>query len=130
MGKPSEKSLLKKKRKKEEKKQLQASVASVNKANLLVDPLQDFPAFKEFRNRDINIRFIIKKVGDLDENTIDWMFNLLKFNMMEFYNACEWGWNDASKRSEMTEYGAWYLIGYSGDTPVAFSHFRYFIESL
>merc|ERR1711902_319230 len=47
--------------------------------------------------------------------------------MKDLYIQSEWGYNPETKRSELMEDAAWYLLAREADTnkPVAFSHFRF-----
>ncbi|KAK9504966.1 hypothetical protein O3M35_009130 [Rhynocoris fuscipes] len=126
MGRKTAKSIEKQLRVKEHKKQVAKARDLVKKANLLENPLNDFPAFKNYKRNGLDILLDCKRVGELTSNTIDWLMTLMETNMKLLYNQCDWGWDETKKKNEMTEDSAWYLIAYNNDnTPVAFSHFRF-----
>lgn len=103
-----------------------ASKRLVDKANLLKDPLEVLPDFHKFITSDgTEIKLKCQRVGDLNQETLTWIFSLMERNMMNYYKASSWGWNESSKRKEMTEPTAWYLTASINDELIAFSHFRY-----
>merc|ERR1711992_371342 len=55
------------------------------------------------------------------------MGDLLERNMKDLYIQSEWGYNPETKRSELMEDAAWYLLAREAESnkPVAFSHFRF-----
>uniref|UniRef100_A0A0A9ZD19 N-alpha-acetyltransferase 40 n=1 Tax=Lygus hesperus TaxID=30085 RepID=A0A0A9ZD19_LYGHE len=130
MGRKSVKSQIKQQRMKEEKKQLAVSMAAVKKANALEDPLAEFPVFNSYTKNGFSVRLICARVKDLMPDVMQWILDLMKRNMEQVYNQCEWGWNGEKKREEMTEDAAWYLVAFTteGNQPVAFSHFRFDID--
>uniref|UniRef100_A0A224XNP9 N-alpha-acetyltransferase 40 n=1 Tax=Panstrongylus lignarius TaxID=156445 RepID=A0A224XNP9_9HEMI len=127
MGRKTAKSLEKQLRLKQQKKQLAKAREGVKKANILVDPLHDFPAFRSFIRNGLDIELECKRVQELSEDIIQWLMLLMETNMKVMYNQCDWGWDEVKKKNEMTEDAAWYLIAYmkDGHKPVAFSHFRF-----
>lgn len=126
MGRKTEKSQRKQARLKEEKKMMMSSLNNVKKANLLPDPLSDFPAFKKFNRNGLSLDLECKRVKELPSDVINTLFALLKKNMESLYRSCSWGWDEEKKFSEMTEDAAWYLVAYDAERkPVAFSHFRF-----
>ncbi|KAL1123417.1 hypothetical protein AAG570_002497 [Ranatra chinensis] len=126
MGRKTLKSVQKQLRRREEKKRLVEALDCVNKANLLKDPLEEFPAFRNFSNKDLTLSLECKRVKQLELSVVEWILRLEKSNMESLYNACDWGWDEEKKNSELTDDMAWYLIAYTNDrVPVAFCHFRF-----
>lgn len=130
MGRKSAKSLEKKLRKKEEKACLKASLAKVEAANKLEDPMSTLLPFKKFERNGLSAIIECKRVADLDKDTIEWAFQLIKSNMQSLYETSDWGWNDREKKTELTEDKAWYLIARdaTNNKPVACVHFRFDLE--
>jgi len=128
-SKASSKAKDKKLKKKEENAKQEALWKKVEAANSIEDPLGPFPVFKKYERNGLTITFDAKRVGDLDENTVKWAYELTKTNMEALYEQSEWGWKGREKMEEMTEERAWYLIAWDQDQkPVAFSHFRFDVE--
>jgi len=116
-------------KKKEESAKLDALWLKVDAANKVEDPLAPFPVFRKYERNGLSVAFETKKVGDLDENTVKWAYELTKSNMEALYEQSEWGWKSREKMDEMTEEKAWYLVARDqDDKPVAFSHFRFDME--
>jgi len=131
MGRESAKALEKKQRKKEEKACLKESLSKVEAANKLEDPMSMLLPFKKFQRNGLNAIIECKRVKDLDTDTIDFIFNLVKSNMQTLYETSDWGWDDREKKAELTEDRAWYLIARDVDSnnkPVALVHFRFDLE--
>jgi len=101
--------------------------AYVKKANAQEDPLEALPSFKAFKKNDLNLILEAKKVKNLDLETKEWMFSLLKDNMRDIYAKSDTGWKEESKRKELFAPAAWHLIARdeSSNKPVAFSHYRF-----
>ncbi|XP_046557957.1 N-alpha-acetyltransferase 40-like [Haliotis rubra] len=129
MGRKSAKGKEKKLRRKEENAKLAVSMQKVETANKLGDPLAPFPVFTKYERNGLSVKIECKKVTDLDEETIEWIFQLTRDNMKSLYESCEWGWKDREKKEELTEDKAWYLLARDQENkPVAFVHFRFDIE--
>lgn len=56
-------------------------MAAVAKANALLDPLEPFPAFRKFDRDGLTAELTCKKVGQLDSETLEWVFELTERNM-------------------------------------------------
>ncbi|XP_052249121.1 N-alpha-acetyltransferase 40-like [Dreissena polymorpha] len=129
MGRKSVKAKEKKLKRKEESARLAISVAKVDAANKLEDPLSLLEPFKKFNRNGVNLTIECCQATDLDKDTKDFVFDLCKTNMQALYEASSWGWKDRDKREEMYEDRAWYLIARNEERlPVAFVHFRFDIE--
>ena len=78
------------------------------------------------QRNDLNLVLEAKKVKNLDLETKEWMFSLLKENMKDIYAKSESGWREESKRKELFAQTAWHLIARdeSSNKPVGFTHFR------
>jgi GNAT superfamily N-acetyltransferase len=128
MGRKSAKNKEKRQQRKEESARISASQALVNKANSQENPMAPFSVFRKFEKNGLTASLECKLYGSLDAVTRDWIFDLEKRNMKDFYEQCEWGWNDKLKKEEMTDDRAWYLIARTPEPEskaVAFSHFRF-----
>ncbi|KZC11229.1 N-alpha-acetyltransferase 40 [Dufourea novaeangliae] len=66
--------------------------------------------------------------GDATPECLSWIFNILERNMKTMYEQCDWGWDPISKKQELTEPAAWYLVASSNNKFLGFSHFRFDIE--
>lgn len=79
--KANTKSKEKRLQRKEEQLKLTAAKAVVDKANKLADPLEPFPVFRKFTKNGLDIDLSVSRVTDLNEDVVDWIFNLTKNNM-------------------------------------------------
>ncbi|XP_038073497.1 N-alpha-acetyltransferase 40-like [Patiria miniata] len=126
MGRKSAKGKEKKLKRKEEQASLAASQAVVDAANALDDPMESLAPFKKYNRNGLNLTIDCCRSTSLDEQTLDWAFNLTKKNMQTLYEASKSGWRSREKRDEMTDDRAWYLIAReTDDTPVGLIHFRF-----
>ncbi|XP_052767655.1 N-alpha-acetyltransferase 40-like [Mya arenaria] len=129
MGRKSEKAKEKKMKRKEESARLAVSVAKVEAANKLEDPLTLLEPFRKFERNGISLTIECCRVSEMDKDTQDFVFDLCKTNMQELYETSSWGWKDREKREEMFDDRAWYLVARDDQRlPVAFVHFRFDIE--
>jgi len=131
MGRKSAKSKEKKLKRKEDSAKLAAKMAVVHAANAQEDPMSSMLPFKTFDRNGIHASISCGKVTHLDQETVDWAFNLTKANMETLYEESHWGWNDKQKREEMTDEKAWFLIARVANDeshPVALVHFRFDLE--
>lgn len=130
MGRKSTKGKEKKKKRKEENAKLEASLAKVEAANKIADPLELLSPFKKFERNGLNLRIECMKVAKMEKDLVDWAFQLTKANMQALYEESDWGWKDKDKYAEMTEDKAQYLVAFDVTTgkPVAFTHFRFDME--
>jgi len=132
MGRKSAKGKEKKMKKKEETIKLAAKIALVDAANAQEDPMSTLQPFKKFDRNGLNVAISCHRVGQLDQETVDWAFELTKANMQTLYEMSEWGWSDKEKRMEMTDERSWYLIARDNEEdgcPVAVVHFRFDIDN-
>lgn len=130
MGRKSAKGKEKKKKRKEENAKLEVSLAKVEAANKIADPLELLSPFKKFERNGLNLRIECMKVANMEKDLVDWAFQLTKANMQKLYEESDWGWKDKDKYAEMTEDRAQYLVAFDVTTgkPVAFTHFRFDME--
>jgi len=105
-----EKKLEKLLKKKEDECRDNAMWAVIDAANSLTDPMESLQPFRTYCRNGIDVSISCERVTELDEQTVEWTFQLTKNNMQTLYEASEWGWNDEEKRKEMTDKKAWYLI--------------------
>ena len=66
--------------------------------------------FQKFNKNDQNLTLSTKRVTDLDQDTKEFIIDLLTKNMKELYEKSEWGWNDKNKREEMLEDKGMYVV--------------------
>ena len=132
MGKAKEnsKAAEKKRERLEMEKKMNVRVALVKAANRVDDPLQGLPSFKKYEKGDIQVELSAERVIDLDKDTKTWLMELITKNMKELYEQSEWGWKESTKRDEMMDDRAWYLIARSTEPHdagklVAFAHYRF-----
>ncbi|KAL5008974.1 hypothetical protein ScPMuIL_014555 [Solemya velum] len=140
MGRKSVKAKERKQKRKEENAKLAASSVKVEAANKIEDPLSMLEPFKKYERRGLSVLISCVKAGDMDKDTVDWVFDLTKKNMQTLqvfklicnvlgYETSDWGWKDRDKRDEMTEDKAIYLlVRDTSDKLVAFVHFRFDLE--
>lgn len=76
------------------------------------DLLKDYPAFQQYSRNGLELDLQFQKAEKLPENVLDWAFALCKSNMEEIYNGA-WGWNDDTKREELSASEARLLIAYT-----------------
>ncbi|XP_063231523.1 N-alpha-acetyltransferase 40 isoform X2 [Bacillus rossius redtenbacheri] len=108
---------------------LTAAQKLVAKANQMADPMAAFVDLRKYESDGLVFHLECKKASLLPQATLDWAFELLKRNMQNLYEQCEWGWNEKAKRDEMTDEMAWYLTATASDNQlVAFSHFRFDVD--
>lgn len=139
MGK-KEKRQEKKAEKKAMKKKLNGSVVNVKLANSVDDPLSNLPKpFSVFNKNGLDLTLETVRAPEISEKTFEWAFDLVKTNMKPLYDDAYakdpnmqtlFGWNEGEKRAKMRGDLSWYLIARTSEgTPVAFSHFRYFVDT-
>lgn len=126
MGRKSAKGKEKKLKHKEEQARMKVSVALVNAADDLDDPMATMGPFKKFNRNGLNLIIECKKRTDMDKDTLDWAFNLTKINMQALYEQSNWGWTEREKKEEMQHDKAWYLIASDQDgNAKGFAQFRF-----
>merc|ERR1712226_1349040 len=132
MGKanPNSKAAEKKRERLEMEKKMNAREAIEKAANNTSDPLENLPSFKKYSKNDLEVELTAERVTDLDETTKKWLMDLLTKNMKTLYEESDWGWKESSKREEMFDDRAWYLMARSNSTEdpgklIAFAHFRF-----
>lgn len=125
--KANSKAAEKKRERLEMEKKMNARVALVKAANAVDDPLENLPSFRKYDKNEMNVTLAATRVTDLDETTKEWLMDLITRNMKALYEQSEWGWKTSSKKEEMLDDRAWYLIARDAEsgTPLAFSHFRF-----
>ena len=134
-GNPQSKAAEKKRERIAMQRKMDARVAIVKTANLQDDPLSSLPSFKviwlrfvliamsttylhintkfqKFNKNDQNLTLSTKRVTDLDQDTKEFIIDLLTKNMKALYEKSEWGWNDKNKREEMLEDKGVFLESY------------------
>jgi len=129
-AKPNSKAAEKKRERLEMEKKMNARVAIVKAANNTSDPLENLPSFKKYSKNDVEVELTAERIGDLDDATKKWLMELITKNMKKLYEESEWGWKESSKREEMFDDRAWYLLARSTSSEdsgklLAFAHFRF-----
>ncbi|KAK2168378.1 hypothetical protein LSH36_17g06029 [Paralvinella palmiformis] len=81
MGRKSTKAKDKKMKRKEEMAKLNAVQAVVDKANQQEDPMAHLLPFKTYDRNGLNLTISCKRVTELKEETVKWIFQLTKDNM-------------------------------------------------
>lgn len=86
------------------------------------------PAFMKFDRNGLNCT--IELAFSLDDDVLEWAFNLCKDTMEERYDASGYGWDDDDKMDSFQEKGTRFLIvrDVGWETPVAFAHFRFSVQ--
>ena len=75
------------------------------------------------------ITFKFQHPSTMSKEEKDFVFDLTKENMQALYEACDWGWSDSKKKTELLEDDARYMIGYNKENePACFVHFRFILE--
>ncbi|XP_049778792.1 N-alpha-acetyltransferase 40-like [Schistocerca cancellata] len=129
MGRKTSKGKEKRLQQREEALQIAAAKAVVDKANAQEDPLAPFPAFRNFSKNGVEATLSCVKSENIDNDTWNWIFNLLECNMKPLYNSCSWGWNEKVKKEELTDERALYLVARDKEgKALAFSHFRFDLD--
>lgn len=129
-AKANSKAAEKKRERLELEKKMNARVALVKVANDASDPLENLPSFKKYNKNELEVELAAERITDLDEETKKWLLNLITLNMKALYEESEWGWKEATKREEMFDDRARYLIARStaeenAGKVLAFAHFRF-----
>ncbi|XP_040575593.1 N-alpha-acetyltransferase 40 [Lepeophtheirus salmonis] len=109
---------------------MEYSSTNLRAANKQANPLSNLPDCQNFKKKGLNLIITTERVAQLDNETKNWLMDLMKRNMKSQYESTSWGWNTKSKEKEMFEQSAWYLIVRESvsNLPVAFSHFRFDID--
>ncbi|KHN87319.1 N-alpha-acetyltransferase 40 [Toxocara canis] len=62
----------------------------------------------------------------LDDELFAWIFNLFVNNMRTFYELSQWGYDEVSKKQELTATTSRYIIVRNANgTPIAYCHYRF-----
>lgn len=129
MGRESEKARQRKMARRAEKERLAVCGALVKQANDVPDLMAELVAFRRYERRGLSVSIEHRNMADLADGEVELMLAICRENMQTLYEACEWGWNDKEKRSEMTESMAKFLIARNAEGKiVAFCHFRFDID--
>jgi len=115
-----------KKEKLETQKKVEERIKIVNAANKQTDPLDALPSFKVLNKNGKTWNLSTQRITDLDKEEKKDIVDLLIHNMKTQYEKSSWGWNEKSKKDEMMEKAAWYLLLKNEEGKIyGFSHFRY-----
>jgi len=115
-----------KKEKLEMQKKVEGRIKIVNTANKQKDPLDALPSFKVLSKNEVTWNLSTQRITDLDKEEKSAIVDLLMRNMKTQYEKSGWGWNEKSKRDEMMDKAAWYLLLKNEEGKIyGFSHFRY-----
>lgn len=95
-------------------------------ANRMKDPLQQICSECKYTENYLNLNIICVHSAQLDKSILEWAFQLTKTNMKTLYEACEWGWDDNDKLSQLKHRTARFLVATNENhQPKAFVHFRF-----
>lgn len=129
MGKKSLKGKEKKLKRKEEILKLNEAALAVKNADAVENPLESLTAFQKYTRNGLELSIQCKRIQSLSSIDFESVFDLVKTNMESLYEGSSWGWNEKSKREEMCEENARYLLAYDAeDKVVAMSHFRFDVD--
>lgn len=86
------------------------------------------PSFLKFDRSGANVSISLSP--KLNEDEVDWAFELAKSNMEDRYDTSGYGWDDEDKERELTEGGARFLLIRSVETEelIGFAHFRFTVQ--
>lgn len=122
----SSKAAQKKKDRLEMERRMNERVALVKAANAQADPLDQLPSFQKFDKNGVVLNLSTRRVNDLTDDRKVWVMDLIRTNMKALYEQSSWGWKESTKKEEMYEDAAWYLIAETEEgVPVAYAQFRY-----
>jgi GNAT superfamily N-acetyltransferase len=66
----------------------------------------------------------------LNQDQMDWVFNLFSKNMEDMYRKSEWGYEETEKKNELGATTARYIIARNAEGKnIAFMHYRFVIEA-
>lgn len=113
------------------RKEKKAQIASlVQAANTSEDVMSEFENLTQyhFANTDLKIEYKTSKM--LTQEEMDNIFALLKHNMQDLYEKSAWGWDETTKKEELFDENAKYLMAKNNDEKIiGFTHFRYDVEA-
>ena len=93
--------------------------ALLDKENLLPLPLDDPCLLREVGAACDDIKITYHTASSIPKDLMEWAFRLIKTNMKESYERCPgWGWKDRSKRKELMNSDARFLIAEAKATAV------------
>lgn len=120
------------KKKKSKTKKTKQSVAAnayhptLVAANAILDVMVDFQAFSHYARNGANATIRGSQSKDLSETTREQIVELFESNMKRLYQASDWGYDAAAKRTELFETEARFLFVYDeSESLVGFAHFRF-----
>lgn len=97
-------------------------------ANAVADVMEDFAAFRSFSRQGLQLQISNAHAPQLPPATRDAVVQLFESNMKTLYEASDWGYDPVTKRKELFEDQARYLLAVDQDDPAklaAFVHFRF-----
>ncbi|KAL1919360.1 uncharacterized protein VTP21DRAFT_2053 [Calcarisporiella thermophila] len=108
----------------------QSDESPVAIANKATDIISFLGSSKEYTKNGLDLVIDYFPFSQLSDELREWTFQLVKSNMYTLYANSNDGWNDSSKRREMSEEHARYLIAKqkSDGTPVGFVYFQFTYE--
>lgn len=115
-----------------------ASQAAVNRAmfeeeNVVRNVLSGFEKMTKITSDDAQLAIEFGHAGSVNNVEGATLFDLVKENMEVTYNEHGWGWKDKSKKAEITDEAARYLIVrdlQNDNSIVGFAHFRFEVEGI
>jgi ribosomal protein S18 acetylase RimI-like enzyme len=97
-------------------------------ATAVPDVMVDFRAFAHFTRNGANVAIRGSQSNALSDATRERIVTLFEQNMKALYQASDWGYDAAAKRTELFEAEARYLLVHDeadGNSLVGFAHFRF-----
>ncbi|KAG6959881.1 hypothetical protein JG688_00009882 [Phytophthora aleatoria] len=95
-------------------------------ANAVLDVMVDFQAFSHYERNSANVTIRGAQSKDLSESTQEHIVELFENNMKSLYQESDWGYDAATKRTELFEAEAHYLLIHDeSESIVGFAHYRF-----
>lgn len=80
---------------------LERSIKAAKVANGLANPTEPFSSFMKFNKNDLDLTMHFIKAPAMSSSLKEEIFSLIKYNMMETYMKCPWGWKERKKKAEL-----------------------------
>ncbi|KAJ1359110.1 hypothetical protein KIN20_017754 [Parelaphostrongylus tenuis] len=110
-----------------------ASRKNVKKASKMRNPIEKLrclPPLEERKTLDgESVSFEMHWATHLSEQQAAWVFDLFKRNMHYLYSMSQWGWDQESKKQELSATTARYLIAKNErGEPIGYTHYRFAMD--
>jgi len=80
---------------------LEKSIKAAKMANGLANPTEPFSSFMKFNKNDLDLTMNFIKAPAMNSSLKEEIFSLIKYNMMETYTKCAWGWKERKKKGRI-----------------------------